>query len=112
QRQHETPSPFLIVPFANQTPGDLPRVLVARGEQADVWPTKRQRHAERLTFGDDNVSTAGAGRLQQTERHGFGDCDNQECSGGMSFVSERLNIFDATEEVWRLDDDRSGLVVN
>src|SRR2546423_6246190 len=61
ERQHKTAPAILVVSFADQSSGNLSRVFVARREQANVWATVRQRHAKRLTFGDDDVCAASAG---------------------------------------------------
>src|SRR5437763_14118663 len=67
QCQNKTPSSLFIVSFADQASGNLSRIFVTSGEQADVWTTIGQRHAEGLTFRDDNVRAASARRTQQSE---------------------------------------------
>ena len=63
--------------IADQPSRDLARVLLARCKEPDVWSTKRQRHTERLTFGEDDVGAARSRRFQQPERHGFGHCHDE-----------------------------------
>ena len=54
---------------------------------------------------------AGAGRLEQTERHRLGDRHDQQRAGGVSLFRQSGDIFDAAKEVWRLHNYGRSLVV-
>ena len=82
QRQNKTTPALLVVSFADQTARNLSRIFVASSEQSDIRATERKRYSKRLSFSDDNVSTASAGRTQKPEGHRFSDCDNQGISAG------------------------------
>src|SRR5438477_12188661 len=58
QRQHKTAPALLVGSFANQTAGNLARILVPRGEQSDVGAAERKWHAKRLSLSDHDVRAA------------------------------------------------------
>ena len=74
--------------------------------EAEVRPSRRQRHAERLALADADVRATGAplaGRLQQRQRGRIDDTNHHhaECMG---LIGERIDILQTTEEVRLLDD--------
>ena len=111
ESQNKTAPSLLVISFADQTSGNLARIFLARGKQADIRPTKRKWHTKRLTFSDDNVRATRARRLQQTERDRFGDRNDQQRADRVRLFSQSGNVFDATKEVWRLNNERGGFVV-
>ncbi len=105
EREHEAAPPFAVVGDADEPARYLARVLLARGEETDVGAAERERHAERLALGHDDVRVTCAGRAQEAERRALGDDDDQQRPGGVRLVGQRLQVFDAAEKVRRLDDD-------
>jgi hypothetical protein len=111
EREHKAATALLVISFADETARYLSRVLIARRKEAEIRPAERKRDAERLPFGDNDVGIARAGRAEQSERDGFCDGDDEQRADGVRFFGERVRVFDAAEEVWRLDDERGCLVV-
>ncbi len=53
--------------------------------------------------------SASAGGLDDAERDGFGDGDDQQRALGVGDVGDGRDVFDGAEEVGRLDEDAGGV---
>ena len=71
-----------VLAHADQPPGHLPLVGVARGEEAGVRAAEAHRHAEALRRAHHHVGAHLAGRRQQRQRQRIGG-DDRERAGGV-----------------------------
>src|SRR2546423_7756101 len=111
EREDEAAAALSVVCDAGEPARHLARVLLARGEQPDVRAAEGDGHAERLPLRDDDVGAARARRAKHSERRALRADDAEQRSRRVNLVGESFQVFDAAEEVWRLDDDRGhGLV--
>ena len=76
QRQAERAIAARILGLADQAAGDLAHEFFLGGDDAGEGSAIARRDGERLQFAGDDVGIAR--RLQQTQRYGFGENENQQ----------------------------------
>ena len=103
--------PCLSYASPTSRPGICRAYLSRVANRSDVWPTKRNRHAKRLAFGDDDIRAACARRLQQSKRNRLSHRHHHQSAGGVCFFRQRSDVFNATKKIWRLNYQRRRLVV-
>ena len=79
-------------------PGIWRTNALAAGEEADVRAAERERQAERLALGDDDVGAVRARRAVEREADGIGG-DDVERAGIVRGLAQRAASVDAAEEV-------------
>ena len=92
-------------------PGMRRTKLFAAGHDAEVGAAVLHRRAERVAFGDGDVGAPIAGTLQEAEADRVERGDDER-AGVVSDFGEAGGVFDAAEEVWLLDDDAGGFVID
>src|SRR5438270_929652 len=102
EREDEAASALPVISYPCEAARHLARVLLASGEQPDVWAAEGDGHAERLPLGDDDVSAARARRAEHSERSALRDYDDEQRARRVNLLRESFQVFDAAEEVGRL----------
>ena len=85
-------------------------IFFAGGDDAGVGAAVAGGDGETLQLAGDDIGIGG--RLQDAERDGFGEDDDEEGAAAVGDLRRRLHLLDDAEEVGRLDDDRGGQVVH
>src|SRR5581483_9497125 len=103
QGEHVAGAALEVLRLADDAPGHLADVAVAAGEEPDVGPAERERDAERLAFGDDDVGAVVGGRAKEPEAHGVRGDDEERAARVRGFRPLRGVRREAPEEVGLLD---------
>src|SRR5262249_28754202 len=110
QRQDESALAVTVASLTDEPTRHLANILVAGGDYAAVGTAESQRYAERLRFHAHNVG--GGRRLHDAQRNRLSDRHDQQRTLLVSDLADRRDVFDGAKEVWRLDKDASGLIVD
>ena len=110
QRQTKRAIAAGVLGFADQASRDLANEFFFAGDDAGEWSAVAGRDGEGLQFAGDDIGVAR--RLQQSQRNGFGENEDQQRAVAVRDRGGLLDVFDDAEEVGRLNDDGRGLVVD
>ncbi len=111
ERQDEPSLPLDILRHPDNAPGHLPHEGFRARHEAEVRPPERQVIPQRLPVADSNVSIVLARRRQNAKRDGI-HAGDENAPLLVRNLASALHVLDAAEEVGRLENDRSGLVVS
>ena len=99
--EHKAAPAFRIQGFAHQAARHLPQILFLGGDHAAVGTAEAQGHAKGLRFEGNDIGLDR--RPHHPERDCLGNRHNQQRAFPVHNFSDRRDVFDHAEKVWRLN---------
>ena len=108
ERQDKSAFAIGIHCFPDNPSGNFADMLLVHGKITAMRAAEGHRQTERLRIADNNIRSQLAGRFQYPQRQRIGHHD-QQCAFFFGDFFEDSQIFDRSEKIRILDNDRSGI---